>query len=168
MEYRSRNLRALNCLAEVINTLYHFLLNVIFVCVFADARSYWFWICFSCANLLFFVVWRVPRILGFTILSIGFPYLLTLFSYCVHLVGGSTWIVLQLVQDLMEPKPIVELDTIYLGILLVNSNCFAIFFSSILVMSVQMSTWRCYCLSIFPVCEKFQKQSINILTTAIL
>ena len=38
-----------------------------------------------------------------------FLTLLKLFGYCAHLVGGSTWIVLQLVQDLMEPKPIVEL-----------------------------------------------------------
>ena len=41
-----------------------------------------------------------------------FLTLLMLFSYCPHLVGGSTWIILQLVQDLMEPKPIVELHTI--------------------------------------------------------
>ena len=41
-----------------------------------------------------------------------FLTLLTLFSYCAHLEGGSTWIVLQLVQDLTEPKPIVELHTI--------------------------------------------------------
>ena len=45
--------------------------------------------------------------------------------------------VLQFVQDLMEPKPILELNA-NLGILQMNSNCFAIFFSSILVMSVQI------------------------------
>ena len=42
-----------------------------------------------------------------------FLTLLMLCSYCAHLVGGSTWIVLQLVQDLMsELKSIVELHTI--------------------------------------------------------
>ena len=35
-----------------------------------------------------------------------------LFSYCAHLVGGSNSIVLQLVQDLTEPKPSVELHAI--------------------------------------------------------
>ena len=30
---------------------------------------------------------------------------------CAHIVGGSSWNVLQLVLDLMEPKPIVELHT---------------------------------------------------------
>ena len=36
-----------------------------------------------------------------------------------------------IIQDLMEPKPIVELHTkkVTVGILLMNSNCFAIFFS---------------------------------------
>ena len=34
MEHRSRSLKTLNYLAEVIDTLYPFLLNVIFVCVF--------------------------------------------------------------------------------------------------------------------------------------
>ena len=69
-----------------------------------------FWICFSRASLLLFVVWRLPQLLVFTVLSVA--YALMLFSYCAHLVGGSIWIVLQLVQDLMEPKPIVELHTI--------------------------------------------------------
>ena len=54
--------------------------------------------------LLNFVVWRVPRILVLRFYLLVFLTLLTLFSYCANLVGGS---VLQLVQDLMEPKPIV-------------------------------------------------------------
>ena len=49
-----------------------------------------------------------------------FLTLLTLFSYCAPLVGSSTWIVLQLVQDLMEPKPIAEFHTINLGILIMS------------------------------------------------
>ena len=35
-------------------------------------------------------VWRMPRILGFTVYLLVFLTLLTLFSYCAHLVGGST------------------------------------------------------------------------------
>ena len=42
----------------------------------------------------------------------------------------------------MEPKPMAELHTINLGILLKNSKCFAICFSSILVMSLQISITR--------------------------
>ena len=57
------------------------------------------------ASLLLFVVWRVPRVLVLTLLSIGFPY-------CAHLVGCSASIGLQFVQALMAPKPIVELHTI--------------------------------------------------------
>ena len=49
-----------------------------------------FEVVFLCASFLPFVVWRVPQILIFTVLSVGFPYFLTLFSYCAHLVGGST------------------------------------------------------------------------------
>ena len=41
-----------------------------------------------------------------------FATLLTLFSYCAHLVGGCSLTVIQLVQDLMEPKPIIELHAI--------------------------------------------------------
>ena len=55
---------------EVSETWYPFLLNAVFVCVVVSyARSIWFSICFSRANLLLFVVWLV-----FTVLSVDFPY----------------------------------------------------------------------------------------------
>ena len=53
---------------------------------------------------------------AFTVLRfylLVFLTLVTLLRYCAHFVGGSTWIPLQLVQELMEPKPIVELHAIY-------------------------------------------------------
>ena len=37
-----------------------------------------------------FVVWRMPRILVLTVYLLVFLILLTLFSYCAHLVGSST------------------------------------------------------------------------------
>ena len=59
----------------------------------------------------FFVVWRVPQILVFTVLSVGFPYFTVVQLPC-SLSGWLHRIVLQLVQDLMKPKSIVELHTI--------------------------------------------------------
>ena len=62
------------------------------------ARACWFLLCGVC---------RKYWVLRFYLLVI--ITLLTLSSYCAHSVEGSTFIVLQLVYDLMEPKPIVEL-----------------------------------------------------------
>ena len=59
----------------------------------------------------FFVVWRVPRILVSTLLSVGFPYftnvvqLLCSLSGRLHLYYSSIR-----VKDLKEPKAVVELD----------------------------------------------------------
>ena len=91
---------------------------MLYLCVtlLSDAHSIGFWGCFSHTKLLLFVVWCVV-----------FSTLLTLFSYWAFLVGGSTWIVVHSVQDLMEPKPIGRIVH-NLGILLMNSNCFVIYF----------------------------------------
>ena len=50
---------------------------MLYLCVFcfkSDVRAIWFWICFSRASLSLFVVWSVPWIVVFTVLSVGFPY----------------------------------------------------------------------------------------------
>ena len=75
-------------------------------------------------------MWRVPQILVFTVLSVGFPY----FTNAVQLLCSlSGWLHLNCQTNCRIAHNV--------GILLMNSNCFAIFFfSSILVMSVQIST----------------------------
>ena len=72
--------------------------------------------------------------MALTVSSIGFSYFTSLlFSYCAYLAGGFNWIVLQLVDDLMEGTEFNGAETnctiaSNLGILLMNSNCFAIYF----------------------------------------
>ena len=81
--------------------------DVIFVCAFVK----WCALCLV-LNLFFkrdFVAFCYVACAANT----GFYGFICWFSLlCAHLVGGSTWIVLQLVQDLMEPKPILELYAI--------------------------------------------------------
>ena len=111
----------------------------LYVFLLSDARSYWFWICFSRASLiLFFIVWRVPWILVFTVLSVGIPYITNVVQLLCSLSG---WLQLNCSSigtgfNGAETNCRIAHN---LGILLMNSNCFAIFFSGILVMSVQIS-----------------------------
>ena len=110
----------------------------LYVFLLRDARFVWFSICFSRASLLLFVVWRMPRILVFTVLSIDFPY----FTNVVQLLCSlSGWLHLNCFSIGTGFNGVQTNCRIAhnLGILLMNSNCFAIFFSSILVMSVQIS-----------------------------
>ena len=100
-----------------------------YLCLFllSYPRSFCFSICFSRASLLLFVVWRVPRILVFTVLSVGFPY----FTNVVQLLCSlSGWLHLNCFSigtgfNGAETNCRTALN---LGILLMNSNCFAIFF----------------------------------------
>ena len=77
-------------------------------------------------------MWRVPRILVFTILSVGFPY----FTNVVQLLCSlSGWLHLNCYSigtgfNGAETNCRIAYN---LGILLMNSNCFAIIFSSSLV-----------------------------------
>ena len=109
--------------------------NVSCVILLSDAHSIRFLSSFSSASLLLFVVWRVPRILVFTVLSIGFPY----FTKFVQLLCSlSGWLHLNCSSigtgfNGAENNCRIACN---LGILLMNCNCFAIFFSSILVASV--------------------------------
>ena len=59
-----------------------------------------------------------------------FLTLLMLFCYCAHLVSGSTSIVLQLVQTGFNVAEISCRIARNLGVLLMNSNCFAIISSA--------------------------------------
>ena len=64
----------------------------------------------------FVVVWSVPRILVFTVLSVGFLTLLTLFSYCAYLWVAPPELFFNWYSNYWSLNP-----------LLFNSNCFAIF-----------------------------------------
>ena len=81
---------------------------------------------------MLFVVWRVPLILVFTVLSAGFPYftnvvqLLCSFSGWLHLNCSSTGAGFNGAETNCRISH-------NLGILLMKNNCFAIFFSSILI-----------------------------------
>ena len=111
----------------------------LYVFLLSDTRSIWFWM-FPRSSLLLFVVWRVPRILVFTVLSIGFPN----FTNVVQLLCSlSGWLHLNFSSigtgfNGTETNCRIVHN---LGIMLMNSNQFAIFFSSILVMSAQISIW---------------------------
>ena len=123
------------------DTLYPFFLNVIFECVFVKrlapysilmllifhARPCCFLLCGVCFESLFSMV-----------LSVGLPY----FTKVVQLLCSiSGWLHLNCSSigtgfNGAETSCRIALN---FGILLMNSNCFAFFFSSILVMSVQIS-----------------------------
>ena len=80
------------------------------LCLDAHARTVLF-----CARALFIdlidvCVWFVDKRLGFALHC--FPYsCMCVVRGCARVVGGSSWGVLQLVWDLVEPGPIVELHT---------------------------------------------------------
>ena len=90
------------------------------------------------ARAFLFVVWHVPQILVFTVLSVGFPY----FTNVVQLLCSlSGWLHLNCSSVVpgfngVETNCRIAHNS---GILLMNSNCFAIFFSSVLVMFVRIS-----------------------------
>ena len=80
-----------------------------------------------CASLLFVVVWRVPRILVLTILSVGFPY----FTNVVQLLCSlSGWLHLNcsLIGTGFNGAKTNSRIAHNLGIQLMSSNCFATFF----------------------------------------
>ena len=88
----------------------------------------------------FSVVWHVPRIMVFTVLSAGFPYFTNIVQLLCSLRGWLHLHSSSIGTGFNRAK--TNCRTAHdLSILLTNSNCFAIFFSSILVMSVQISRY---------------------------
>ena len=131
---------------EIIETLYPFKCYIWFR----------FWSCFSRASLLLFVVWRVPRILDFTVLSIGFPY----FTNVVQLLCSlSGWLHLNCSSigtgfNGAETNCRIAHN---LGILLMNSNCFAIYFqqhSSYVCSDIYYAPWAVISIDITTGCLK--------------
>ena len=117
-------------MAEVIDTLHPFLLNVIsiYVFLFLVMRTLidFEFVFHARACCCFFVAWRVPRIPVFTVLSVGFPY----FTNVVQLLYSlSEWLHLNCSSvgtgfNGAETSCRVAHN---LGILLMNSNYFAFF-----------------------------------------
>ena len=102
---------------------------MLYLCVIllSDVHSIWFWSCFSHASLLLFVVWRVPRLLVFKVLSTGFPHFTDIVQLLCSLSG---WLHLNCSSigtgfNGAETNCRIAHN---LGILLINSNCFAIYF----------------------------------------
>ena len=116
------------------------------MCYVNDGRSIWFWICFSCASFLPLVVWCV---------CVGFPYFTNVVQLLCSLSGWLHLSCYSIGTGFNGAETSCRIEHI-LGILLMNSNYFAIFFSGVLVMSVQISIIKSssYCFRI-----KFQKSS---------
>ena len=94
--------------------------------------------CFSCASLLLLLCGVYAANTGFNGLSIGFPY----FTNIVQLLCSlSRWLHLSCssIGTGFDGAETNCTNAHNLGILLMNSNCFAIFFSGIIAMSVQIS-----------------------------
>ena len=111
---------------EVIDTLYPFLFNAIFVCGFVKWCALYFILkLFFMHELAAFVVWRVLLILVFMVLSIGFPCNVVQF-----LCSLSEWLHLNCSSigtgfNGTENNGRIARN---LGILMMNSSCFAIYF----------------------------------------